>query len=110
MADKHKAHYESFLGPIIEGNFRNNPGSAPAFAQMTAQFFEELTRNTTRIPIMEALDMPVKVIWGENDPYINVGIAKDFLSHLKHAFLHLIPAGHRLQIDEPEVVAKEMLS
>jgi pimeloyl-ACP methyl ester carboxylesterase len=29
---------------------------------------------------------------------------------LKHASLYLVPAGHWLQIDEPEQVATEMLS
>jgi pimeloyl-ACP methyl ester carboxylesterase len=53
--------------------------------------------------------IPVKIIWGENDPSINVGVAKNFQSHLKHTSLRLIPAGHWLQIDEPEQVAKEML-
>src|SRR6266487_4297662 len=77
LAEKHKARYDSFLGPIIDGNFRNQPSSAPAFAQMTAQFFAELDRNTTRIPMMEALDIPAKVIWGENDPYIAVDVAKE---------------------------------
>jgi haloalkane dehalogenase len=110
LADKHKARYDAFLGQIIDGNFRNQPSSGPAFAQMTSQFFAELDRNTTRISKMEALDIPAKVIWGENDPYINVGVARNFQSHLKHASLHLVPAGHWLQIDEPELVAKEMLS
>jgi pimeloyl-ACP methyl ester carboxylesterase len=39
-----------------------------------------------------------------------VGVARTFMSHLKHASLHLVPAGHWLQIDEPEQVAKEMLA
>jgi pimeloyl-ACP methyl ester carboxylesterase len=110
LAEKHKARYDAFLGPIIDGNFRSRPSSAPAFVQMTAQFFEELARNTTRIPRMEALDIPVTVIWGENDPYITVSAARDFQSHLRHATLRLIAAGHWLQIDEPELVAREMLA
>jgi pimeloyl-ACP methyl ester carboxylesterase len=101
LADKHRARYDEFLGQIIDGNFRDQPGAGPAFAQMTAQFFAELDRNATRIPMVEVLDIPAKVIWGENDPYINVGVAKDFQSHLRHASLHLISAGHWLQIDEP---------
>lgn len=110
LAEKHKARYDAFLGSVIDENFRRQPGAGPAFAQMTAQFFEELTRNTARLPLMEALDIPVKVIWGENDPYINLGVAEDFRAHLKHASLRVIPAGHWLQIDEPELVAREMLA
>ncbi len=109
LADKHKAHYDEFLGKIVDDNFRIQ-GAGPAFVQMTAQFFTELDRNTTRIPLMEALDVPAKIIWGENDPYINVGVAKDYQSHLPHASLKLLAAGHWLQIDEPEQLAKEMLS
>jgi haloalkane dehalogenase len=110
LADQHKSRYDAFLGPVIDGNFSNQPGAGPAFAQMTSQFFDELTRNTARIPQMEALEIPVKVIWGANHPYMNVGVAEDFRSHLKHASLRIIPAGHWLQIDEPELVASEMLA
>lgn len=110
LADTHKARYDAFLGQVIDDNFRTEPGAGPAFVQMTAQFFEELDRNTTRLSLMEALDVPARIIWGENDPYINVGVAHDFQSHLRHASLHLIPAGHWLQIDEPALVARAMLS
>lgn len=109
LLEKHKARYDSFLGPLIDANFRQQ-GAGPAFVQMTSEFFEELTRNSARLSKLEALDIPAKVIWGENDPYINTGVAQDFKSHLKHASLQLIPAGHWLQIDEPERVAKEILS
>ena len=59
---------------------------------------------------MEALNIPVKLIWGENDPYLNVGVAEDLRSHLSEASLHRIPACHWVQIDEPELVASTMLS
>jgi hypothetical protein len=35
---------------------------------MTAELFEEVARNTTRLPKMEALDIPFKLIWGATDP------------------------------------------
>lgn len=110
LASRHKAHYDAFLAPLIDGNFRQQPGAGPAFAQMTAQFFAELALNASRIPRMQALDIPVKLIWGENDPYINTGVARDFQSHLKRPSLHLLPAGHWPQLDEPELVAEAMLS
>jgi pimeloyl-ACP methyl ester carboxylesterase len=77
---------------------------------MTSHILEEVTRNTKRIPEMEALDMPIKLIWGGNDPYLSTDVAKDFRSHLKQSSLHVIPAGHWLQVDAPAQVAKEMLS
>ena len=109
LADKHKAHYDAFLGPVIDDNFRRD-GAGPAFVQMTSHFFEELSRNSARIAKLEALDMPVRIIWGENDPYLDAGMARDWHSHLKQASLSFLPAGHWLQLDEPALVAKEMLS
>jgi pimeloyl-ACP methyl ester carboxylesterase len=37
-------------------------------------------------------------------------MAEDLRSHLRDASLDRIPAGHWVQIDEPEVVAHAMLS
>jgi pimeloyl-ACP methyl ester carboxylesterase len=110
LPDNQKAYYASFLGPIIDNNFRVKPSSGPAFAQMTAELFEEVARNTTRLPKMEALDIPFKLIWGATDPYLNTGVAEDFQSHLKRPSLHVLPAGHWVQIDAPEQVARLMLT
>jgi haloalkane dehalogenase len=111
LPEEQKATFEAILAPIINNNFNfgRQAGSGPAFAQMTAQVFEEVTRNTQRLPDLEALDIPVKLIWGSTDLNLNTGVAEDFQSHLKHASLLVLPAGHWPQIDMPEQVAKEML-
>jgi pimeloyl-ACP methyl ester carboxylesterase len=109
LTDKQKAHYDAFLYPLIADNFMQQPSSGPAFAQMTAQFFEELARNTKRLPELEALDVPFKLIWGEADPYLTTSMAEERRSHLKQSSLHVVRAGHWLQLDEPEQVAKAML-
>jgi haloalkane dehalogenase len=66
LPEKHKANFESVLAPIINNNFNfgRAAGSGPAFAQMTAQVVEEVGRNTERLQQLEALDVPVKIIWG----------------------------------------------
>jgi haloalkane dehalogenase len=112
LPEEQKASFESILAPIINNNFNfgRQAGSGPAFAQMAAQVFEEVTRNTHRLPELEMLDIPVKLIWGDADLDINTGIAQDFQSHLKHASLLVLAAGHWPQIDTPEQVAREMLS
>jgi haloalkane dehalogenase len=111
LPEEQKATFETVLAPIINNNFNfgRQAGSGPAFAQMTAQVFEEVTRNTQRLPDLEALDTPVKLIWGNTDLNLNTGIAEDFQSHLKHVSLLVLSAGHWPQIDTPEQVAKEML-
>jgi pimeloyl-ACP methyl ester carboxylesterase len=112
LPEKHKETFESVLAPIINNNFNfgKAAGSGPAFAQMTAQVFEEVGRNTERLPEVESLDVPVKIIWGDTDLALNTGVAEDFRSHLKNATLHVLSAGHWPQIDEPEQVAKALLS
>jgi haloalkane dehalogenase len=111
LPEEQKATFEAILAPIINNNFNfgRQAGSGPAFAQMTAQVYEEVTRNTQRLPDLEALDIPVKLIWGNTDLNLNTGVAEDFQSHLKHASLLVLSAGHWPQIDTPEQVAKEML-
>jgi haloalkane dehalogenase len=112
LPEEQKAAFEAILAPIINNNFNfgRQAGSGPAFAQMAAQVFEEVTRNTQRLPDLEALDIPVKLIWGDTDLNLNRGVAEDLKSHLKDASLVVLPAGHWLQADMPEQVAKEMLS
>ena len=53
--------------------------------------------------------VPVKVIWEEFDSYITSDVAKDRVSHFRHGSLHLLPAGHWVQSEVPEQVARLML-
>jgi haloalkane dehalogenase len=112
LPEGQKASFESILAPIINNNFNfgRKGGSGPAFAQMAAQVFEQVARNTERLPELERLDIPVKCIWGDTDMDINTGIARDLQSHLKHSSLRILSAGHWPQIDMPKEVANEMLS
>ena len=109
LADQ-KPHFEQFIGPLVAENFTMQPSSGPAFVQMGSQFYEELKRNSTRLRLAEALDLPVKVIWGEYDPYLGVGMGRERAAHFKNGSFHLLPAGHWLQSDMPERVAELMLS
>ena len=61
------SRFDAITEPLIADNFMK-AGSGPAFAQLAAQFHEELARNAERLPELAALDVPVKVIWGEHDP------------------------------------------
>jgi haloalkane dehalogenase len=110
LPEAQKPHFEAFLGPLISENFLAPPSSGPAFVQLAAQFFDALTRNAKRLPELRALDVPVKLIWGQFDPYITEAVADRRKSQLKHPSLTVVPAGHWLQIDEPQQVATAMLS
>lgn len=109
LADKHKAHHDAFLGPVIDRTFRQD-GAGPACVRMTAQVFDGPRRNAARIPDLGKLDILAKIIWGENAPDLTADHARDVDSDLKDASLRLFPTGHWLQIDEPTLAAAEMPS
>jgi len=110
LPEAQKPHFEAFLGPLISENFLAQPSSGPAFVQLAAQFFDAHIQNAKRLPELKGLDVPVKLIWGQFDPYITLAVAERRMSQLKHPSLTVVPAGHWLQIDEPRQVATAMLS
>jgi haloalkane dehalogenase len=110
LPPEQKLHFEQFIAPLIADNFVRPPGSGPAFMQMGAQFYEELKRNSARLPLLKTLDLPVKIIWGQLDPYLGVAMGKERAAHFRSASFHPLPAGHWLQSDMPERVAELMLS
>ena len=109
LPETQKPHFNEFLGPLISDNFLTQ-NSGPAFVQLAAQFLDALNQNAMHLAELKALDVPVKLIWGRYDPYLNVAMAERRQSQLKRASLTIVPAGHWLQIDEPEKVAKAMLA
>jgi pimeloyl-ACP methyl ester carboxylesterase len=110
LPEAQKPHFNAFIGPLISDNFIAQPSAGPAFVQLAAQFFDEHARNAKHLPELGTLDIPVRLIWGKYDSYITVAVAERRRSQLKNASLVVISAGHWLQADEPEQVAKEMLS
>jgi haloalkane dehalogenase len=110
LLDVHKPHFTEFLGPLIRDNFVVQPGAGPAFVQLAAQFYDAHIQNAMRVPELKALAVPVKLIWGQYDPYITVAVAERRQSQLNHSSLTVLPAGHWLQVDEPKQVVQAMLS
>jgi haloalkane dehalogenase len=110
LPEAQRPHFSAFIGPLISDNFIAQPGAGPAFVQLAAEFFDEHARNAKHLTALKTLDIPVKLIWGQYDPYFPVAMAERRQSQLKNASLTFIPAGHWLQADEPAQVAKAMLS
>jgi pimeloyl-ACP methyl ester carboxylesterase len=111
LANEHQADYDDFLGPIIDENFRQQPGAGPAFGQLTAQLLPELASNIRHLADLEELNIPFRLIWGAKDPYLNTGVADDLTRHLRTVTTTtLADAGHWPQIDRPDLVARALLS
>ncbi len=110
LPESQRPHFTDFIGKLITANFVEQPGAGPAFVQLTAEFFAEHERNANHLPQLKALDVAVRLIWGNYDPYIPVAVAERRQSQLKSASLTVVPAGHWLQTDEPAQLARAMLS
>jgi haloalkane dehalogenase len=110
LTEAQKARYADFLGPIIDGNFRQQPSAGPAFAQMTYQLTDEVAANTARLVEFRRSEVPLLLIWGKADPYLHVTVAEYMRSQAQNAALHVLNAGHWPQIDEPANVARIMLT
>ena len=93
LADAQKPHFDTFLGPLIRKNFIAQPSSGPAFVQMAAQFFDALAENAQRVAELKALDVPVKLIWGQTDPYITVAEAERRRAQLRTCLSYLSIGG-----------------
>ena len=60
---------------------------------------------------MQAFSSPVRIVFGEADPYLNAGMARHFHELFPSSDLFLLPtARHFPQLDEPEEVARLILS
>jgi haloalkane dehalogenase len=62
------------------------------------------------IPKMKEFRRPVRIIFGDADPYLNKGVAQKFHELLPESELFLVPsARHFVQMDEPEQVGRLIL-
>ena len=105
-----QARFVDLIGKLIEANFTATSSALPAYAQMTAQFYAEIDRNVARLPLLTKLDLPIRLIWGEFDPYLTVAMAEARLVHLKNGSLQRVAGGHWLQSDAPMAVARALLT
>ena len=63
------------------------------------------------LPKLREFGRPVRIIFGDADPYLNKGVAQRFHELLPVSELCLVPgARHFVQMDEPEQVARLILA
>jgi haloalkane dehalogenase len=104
------ADREEFL-PLLYQQFAAAPSAQPAFFRLNEDLLSTVRDRTKRIPQMNAFRPPVRIIFGASDPYLNVGVARRFHELFPTSELFLLPgAYHYVQIDEPEEVARLLLS
>ncbi len=101
---------EEFL-PLLYKQFTTSPSALPAFFRLNEDLPLTVRDRSQRIPQLKAFKQPVRISFGESDPYLNAGVARKFHDLFPTSDLFLVPgAYHFVQIDEPEEVARLILS
>jgi haloalkane dehalogenase len=97
--------------PLLYQQFAASPSTQPAFFRLNEDLRLTVRDRTSKIPAMKSFARPVRIIFGEADPYLNAGVARRFHDLFPTSDLFLVPgARHYVQIDEPEEVARLILS
>ena len=97
--------------PLLYEQFAATPSTKEAFFSLNADLWGTMRSRSEAEPRMRAFGRPVRIIFGEADPYLNAGVARDFHEKFPTSELFLLPgARHFPQLDEPEEVARLILS
>jgi pimeloyl-ACP methyl ester carboxylesterase len=101
---------EEFV-PLLYRQFEATPSSKPAFFALNSDLWGTLRSRAGAEPELRAFGKPVRIIFGEADPYLNANVARHFHGLFPNSELFLLPkARHFPQLDEPEEVARLILS
>ena len=101
---------EEFV-PLLYEQFAARPSTKPAFFSLNADLWGTIRSRSGAEPEMRAFGRPVRIIFGEADPYLNADVARYFHGLFPTSELFLLPtARHFPQLDEPEEVARLILS
>jgi haloalkane dehalogenase len=81
----------------------------PAFFSSVSYLWEEVDARISKLPALRKFNKPVQIIFGSDDPFLNVGVATEFSQIFTNSRLSLIKdAGHYVQLDNAKAVADLM--
>ncbi len=97
--------------PLLYQQFDATPSARPAFFRLNEDLLPTIRCRSTMASQLKQFRRPVRIIFGASDPYLNKGVAQQFHELFPSSELFLLPsARHFVQMDEPEEVARLILS
>ena len=97
--------------PLLYQQFDAVPSARPAFYRLNEDLLPTVRSRSKMVPRMKEFRRPVRIIFGDADPYLNKGVAEKFHEIFPASDLFLLPgARHFVQMDEPKEVARLILS
>lgn len=105
------AEVRSQIVPLLYQQFDATPSARPAFFRLNEDLLPTLRSRTHQLPKLREFRRPVRIIFGDADPYLNKGVAQRFHELFPMSELYLVPgARHFVQMDEPAQVARSILN
>ena len=68
---------DKFL-PLLYQQFDAVPSARPAFFRLNEDLLPTVRSRTSLVPRLKAFTRPVRIIFGDDDPYLNPGVARCF--------------------------------
>ena len=97
--------------PLLYQQFDATPSARAAFFRLNEDLLPTIRSGNKRLPQLREFRRPVRIIFGDSDPYLNEGVARRFHELFPQSELFLLPgARHFVQMDEPEQVARLILA
>lgn len=105
------SHVRNEFLPLLYRQFDVIPSAHSAFFGLNNDLLPTIRSRSEMIPKLREFRQPVRIIFGDADPYLNKGVAQSFQELFPASDLFLLPgARHYVQMDEPEEVARLILS
>ena len=97
--------------PVLYQQFDATPSARAAFFRLNEDLLGTIRAGSKSAPRLREFRRPVRIVFGGSDPYLNQGVAEAFHKLLPTSELFVIgSARHFVQMDEPEAVARLILS
>jgi pimeloyl-ACP methyl ester carboxylesterase len=96
--------------PLLYQQFDAMPSARAAFFRLNEDLLPTMRSRTQLLPKLREFRRPVRIIFGDADPYLNAGVARRFHELFPGSELFLVTgARHFVQMDEPAQVARLIL-
>jgi haloalkane dehalogenase len=97
--------------PLLYRQFDATPSARGAFFRLNEDLLGTIRAGSHNAPKLREFPRPVRIIFGGSDPYLNTGVAERFHRLFPSSDLFVLAsARHFVQMDEPEEVARLILS
>jgi len=90
------------FNPLFTQQFLANPSTLGPLRSFTGNLFTAVTNDAARVPSLTSLAVPVHIVWGAQDPNLNLNVADALHQEIPDSTLTVLHnAHHNLMLDDP---------